>query len=99
MSEGRSRSRAPRRNNQNNPSIHKPWIVVGALFFLLGVAGLVHPRVVMPAQRSDIEVGSQTIKMETRRIVTVPRALAILMIIGGAGLIYLGTHADTSTNR
>ena len=99
MSEPRSRSHAPRRNNQKNASMHVPWIVVGALFFLLGVAGLVHPRVVMPAQRSNIEVGSQTIKMETRRIITVPRLLAILMIIGGGGLIYLGTHADTPTNR
>jgi hypothetical protein len=99
MSEPRSRSRAPRRNNQKNASVHVPWVVVGALFLLLGIAGLVHPRVVMPAQRRNIEEGSQIIKMETRRIITVPRALAILMIIGGAGLIYLGTHADTPSSR
>jgi hypothetical protein len=99
MSERRPRSRAPRRSGQKNGSVHLPWIVVGGLFLLLGLAGLVHPRVVMPAQRSEIEVGSQTIKMETRRIVTVPRVLAILMIIGGAGLIYLGSHADAPARR
>jgi hypothetical protein len=66
--------------------------LMGALFVLAGLAGLIHPRVMMPAKRSDVWVGKQELKMETREIVMIPTSISVLVMIAGAGLIYMGAR-------
>jgi hypothetical protein len=64
--------------------------LLGAVFLLAGLAGLIHPRVMMPAKRSDVWVGKQELKMETRQVVIIPTSMGVLAILAGAGLLYMG---------
>jgi hypothetical protein len=70
----------------------KTYVIVGIVFVLLGLAALIHPRLEMPAQRSEVQIGSQKIKLETRRIVTIPPAIGGLLALAGAGVIFLGAR-------
>lgn len=64
--------------------------LVGAAFVLLGLLSLIHPRVAMPARKTEVQVVGQKLLIETRRIVTIPSILAGLLIVAGVGLILLG---------
>jgi hypothetical protein len=70
----------------------KAFVVLGVLFVLGGLAALIHPRSLLPAQKSDTTIGSDRYIIETRRIVTVPPIVGALPLIIGAGLIFLGTR-------
>jgi hypothetical protein len=68
----------------------KPTMVFGVVLVLLGLAGLAHPRLDMPAHRTEVQVLGQRLLVETRRIVTIPTLLSGLFIATGAGLVVLG---------
>ena len=61
----------------------------GMVFLLAGLAGLIHPHIMMPPKRSNIWVGNQELKVETRQVLTVPTSMGVLAMVAGAGLIYL----------
>jgi len=63
--------------------------LVGALFILAGLAALVHPRVRMPARKTEVEVIGQKLEIETQRIIEIPGIVSGLVIVAGAGLILL----------
>ena len=67
-----------------------PMAPAGILFIALGIAALIHPRLVMPAKRSERQESNQRVLIETRRIVTVPWYLSGLLILAGAGFMLLG---------
>jgi hypothetical protein len=69
-----------------------PIALLGTVFLLAGIAALIHPRVMMPAKRSEVWVGKQELKMETRQIVMIPAAMGVLALIAGGGLIYMGVR-------
>jgi hypothetical protein len=73
----------------------KTTIVFGAVLILLGIAALIHPRVDMPAKRTEVQVLGQKLLVETRRVVTIPSILSGLLIVAGVGLIILGPRAAT----
>jgi hypothetical protein len=64
--------------------------LVGVLVIGLGIAALVHPRVMMPGSHREVDIGDKKVIMETRRIVQIPPVLGGLIIICGAGIIFLG---------
>jgi hypothetical protein len=64
--------------------------LVGAVFILLGLVSLIHPRVEMPARKTEVQVLGQRLLVETRRIVTIPSILSGLLIVAGMGLMLLG---------
>jgi hypothetical protein len=66
-----------------------PIIIVGILFAAVGIATLIHPQVSMPAKTQEVQVVGGKAIIETRRIVTFPRAFSILLIIVGAGQVFL----------
>jgi hypothetical protein len=68
----------------------KPTTVIGVLFILLGLLALIHPRIQMPARKTEVEVAGQRLLIETRRIVTIPSILSGLLIVAGASLMILG---------
>jgi hypothetical protein len=74
----------------------KATILFGAILVLLGLAALIHPRVAMPARRTEVQVLGQQLLVETRRIVTIPPILGGLLILAGAGLIFLGPRASAT---
>ena len=68
------------------------FAVVGVLVIALGIAALVHPRIMMPGSRREVEIGNRKVIMETRRVVEAPRILGALIIVCGAGMVFLGTQ-------
>jgi len=61
----------------------------GAALLVLGVVALIHPRVEMPAQKTEVQVVGQKLLIETRRIVTIPPILSGLVMVVGIGLMLL----------
>ena len=68
----------------------RPTIVMGVLFILLGLVALIHPRIQLPARKTEVEVAGQRLLIETRRIVTIPSILGGLLIVAGASFMILG---------
>jgi len=64
--------------------------LLGAAFLVLGLVSLIHPRVEMPARKTEVEVVGQKLLIETRRIVTIPPILSGLLMVAGIGLMVLG---------
>jgi hypothetical protein len=67
-------------------------VIFGLLLFALGLAGLVHPEIKLPAKHEELHIGQTRVPIETRRIVTVPPVVGGLFIVCGAGLIFLGAR-------
>jgi hypothetical protein len=65
-------------------------MLFGAAFVVLGLVALIHPRVEMPAQKTEVQVVGQKLLIETRRIVTIPPILSGLLMVAGIGLMLLG---------
>jgi len=70
----------------------KPVIWFGAALFLLGLAALIHPRLKMPARKTEVEVIGQKLEIETQRIITIPVIWSALAIAGGAAMVFLGSR-------
>jgi hypothetical protein len=70
-------------------SMIKPLAITGALFVLIGIAGFVHPRVMMPAKTDVTTHGGEKIIVETRRIVQIPALMSACALLAGGGLIFL----------
>jgi hypothetical protein len=66
-----------------------PIAIVGILLLAAGIAALIHPQVAMPAKKQEIQVGEGKAIIETRRIVTFPRPFSVLLILAGAGQVFL----------
>jgi hypothetical protein len=66
-----------------------PIAIVGILLLAAGIATLIHPQVAMPAKKQEIQVATGKAIIETRRIVTFPRAFSVLLILAGAGQVFL----------
>jgi hypothetical protein len=68
------------------------FVIFGILLTLLGLAALLHPEIKMPAKREELQVGRMKVPVETRRIVTVPPAVGGLIIVCGAGMLFVGAR-------
>ena len=67
----------------------KIFATAGAVVILLGVAGLAHPNIPMPAKTEELQIRGQKVVIQTQRIVTFPRPLSGLVILGGVGIVLL----------
>ncbi|MFY9804631.1 MAG: hypothetical protein WA211_10305 [Candidatus Acidiferrales bacterium] len=63
--------------------------IVGILLVAAGITTLIHPQMSMPAKTEEVQVASGKAIIETRRIVTFPRPFSALLILAGAGQIFL----------
>jgi hypothetical protein len=63
--------------------------LVGALLVALGIAGLVHPNVVMPAKKQELQIAGTRVIMETRRVIAIPVVLGVLVIVAGSAALVL----------
>jgi cytochrome bd-type quinol oxidase subunit 2 len=76
------------------------WLAVfGVLFIVLGIAGLAHPNVVMPAKKQEIEIAGSRVIMETRRVVTIPKVLGVLLVVAGGGALFLSQVSPDKRRR
>jgi uncharacterized membrane protein len=69
----------------------KPFVYIGALFILVGVAGLVKGRINYGThQENVIRVGDVQATVETSRVVVISPALCVIVIAGGALVGFFG---------
>jgi hypothetical protein len=66
--------------------------VVGLVLVVAGIVLLFHPNIPMPAKKSELHVGSTRAIIETRRIVSVPKAASWIVIGCGGLLVLLGAR-------
>lgn len=69
----------------------KLFAVVGTLLVVAGAAGLIHPRILLPAQTQETPAGNSKIIVETRRIIRVPVFYGVLVVVAGSALLFLST--------
>ena len=63
--------------------------LLGLLLVALGIAGLVHPNVVMPGHKQELQIAGSKVIMETRRVITIPGVLGVLVILAGGAAVLL----------
>ena len=63
--------------------------IIGVLFIGLGIFALVHPNVVMPAKKQEVEIAGTRVIMETRRVITIPGVLGVLIVLAGGAAVLL----------
>jgi hypothetical protein len=68
------------------------FVIFGILLAVLGLAALLHPEIKMPAKREVLQIGPTKVPVETRRIVSVPPVVGGLIIVCGAGVVFLGAR-------
>ncbi|MGH9711805.1 MAG: hypothetical protein ACRD5M_00695 [Candidatus Acidiferrales bacterium] len=66
--------------------------IIGVLLVVLGLAALMHPEVKLPAKHEEIQIGPMEVPVETRRVFTVPPVVGGIIIVCGAGLVFLGAR-------
>jgi len=73
--------------------------IFGVLFIVLGIAGLAHPNVMMPAKKQEIEIAGSRVIMETRRVVTIPKILGVLLVVAGGAALFLSQVSPVKVRR
>ena len=73
--------------------------IFGILFIVLGIAGLAHPNVVIPAKKQEIEIAGSRVIMETRRVVTIPKILGVLLVVAGGAALFLSQVSPAKVRR
>ena len=73
--------------------------IFGVLFIVLGIAGLAHPNVMMPAKKQEIEIAGSRVIMETRRVVTIPKILGVLLVVAGGAALFLSQVSPVKGRR
>ena len=48
-----------------------------------------HPNVVMPAKKQELEIAGNKVIMETRRVVEIPKILGVLLVVAGGAILFL----------
>jgi uncharacterized membrane protein HdeD (DUF308 family) len=65
--------------------------IAGLIFLVLGLAVLIHPRFTR-ARVSDVRIGNQDVRIETRRTIPQRPLLSGLLLLVGGILVYYGTR-------
>ena len=66
------------------------FIILGVILLILGVTGLVHPSFSYHQQEEVAKIGSFKATVNEEKVVEVPAAVSIVMLVAGIGLILLG---------
>lgn len=62
-------------------------ILLGTILIALGVIALVYEGITYTTSRTVVDIGPLKAKVEEKRMIPVPPALALAAVIGGAALI------------
>jgi hypothetical protein len=75
----------------------KPWkvtsyTVFGILFFVLGVVALIKPNFSYKVSEREEITANQRVLIETRKVVSIPRAASAAEVALGVGLVFFGSR-------
>ena len=65
-------------------------IILGVILLILGVTGLVHPSFSYHKQEEVAKLGPIKATVDEEKVVEVPAAVSIIMLVAGIGLILVG---------
>jgi len=68
------------------------YTIFGILFFVLGLAALIHPNFVLPGKKSQVTIEGQQVLMQTSRVVSFPRAASAAEVVLGLALVFFGSR-------
>ena len=73
---------------------NKPFLLIGLLLVIAGVASLIHPQFNYRVSQSVQQVGPAKIEYETQRIIRLPLWFSIPIITIGLALVIGGMQRD-----
>jgi len=65
-------------------------IILGIILLIAGVVGLVHPNFSYHKQEEVAKLGPYKATLDEEKVVQVPPALSIVLLVTGIGLVLLG---------
>lgn len=68
-------------------------LVLGIILMAAGVIGLIHPRFTYNKTEEIAKIGPMQANVTQEKIIEVPLALSILLLVTGIGLTVFGTKA------
>lgn len=68
-------------------------LVLGVLLMLAGAIGLIHPRFTYNSTEEVAKLGPMQANVTREKVVEIPMAISILLLVAGAGLTLFGTKA------
>ena len=68
-------------------------LVLGILLMLAGAIGLIHPRFTYNKTEEVAKIGPVQANVTQEKVIEIPIAISILLLVAGAGLTLFGTKA------
>jgi len=65
-------------------------IILGVILLIAGVVGLVHPNFSYHKQEEVAKLGPYKATLDEEKVVQIPPALSIVLLVTGIGLVLLG---------
>jgi hypothetical protein len=65
-------------------------IILGAIFLVLGVIGLVHPSFTYHQQEEVAKIGPVRATVNEEKTAQIPAAVSIVLLVAGIGLVLYG---------
>ena len=65
-------------------------VVVGLLFFVLGIVGLVHPDFTYHKTEEVAHLGPMRATVNEEKVAHVPAAVSVILLVAGLGLTVMG---------
>ena len=66
------------------------FVILGVIFLVFGVVGLVHPIFTYHQQEEVAKIGPVKATVNEEKTVQVPAAVSLLLLVAGLGLVVLG---------
>jgi hypothetical protein len=67
-------------------------IILGVVFLIAGIAGLVHPNFKYHKQEEVAKIGPIKATVDEEKTAQIPSALSIVVLVAGIGLVLLGSR-------
>jgi hypothetical protein len=75
------------------------YTVFGILLVVVGIVALIRPNFALPAKRHEEMIMNQKVLIETRRVISIPRAASATELVLGLGLIFFGSRPPRQITR
>lgn len=68
------------------------YSVFGVILVVVAIIALIRPSWALPAKKHEEMIANQRVLIETRRVVSIPRAASAVELVLGLGLIFFGSR-------
>lgn len=74
-------------------------VFAGYVILLIGIGMMFHPTIRRGVSSQQVQVGEQKTTVQTEEVITIPRWMSFLMIVGGGLLILMGSPRPAPQRR